>query len=118
VPFLPTPGRVQRADRRSNAGVYIWADFRRFLFAESDTHPDFSSLKPASEAPAALRAREARIVALCASNGVMIAYGTNFFTEELGWFRITFTTRREALLVGLERVWKSVQEAQAEWADD
>ena len=47
----------------------------------------------------------------------MIGYGSNFNAEELGWFRITFTTYKDALLVGLDRVWKSMQEAQAEWAD-
>ena len=75
-------------------------------------------MKADTPASAVYKEREARIVALCAKNGVMIGYGSNFFTEELGWFRITFTARKEALTLGLERVWKAVQEAQTEWADD
>jgi bifunctional pyridoxal-dependent enzyme with beta-cystathionase and maltose regulon repressor activities len=98
--------------------VYVWVDFRKFLFSESTAKPDFACLRAGSAEAVRYKERENRIVALCGKNGVMIGYGSNFMTEELGWFRITFTTRREALLVGLERVWQSVREAQAEWTDD
>lgn len=47
----------------------------------------------------------------------MIAAGTAYFTEELGWFRVTFTTPREALVIGLERLLEAITTAQAEGWD-
>lgn len=55
------------------------------------------------------RRREGVVGGRCFEEGVAIAFGTNFFTEELGWFRLTFTARREALEIGLQRLWKALQ---------
>lgn len=59
------------------------------------------------------RAKEAQIVSTCMKNGVFIGYGSNFFTEELGWFRVTFTARKEALVEGLKRILSSLEEVEA-----
>lgn len=103
---------------RRNAAVYIWVDLRRYLFPASRSDPDFSLLNATTPGSPVYKEREARIVAICVKNSVLIGHGSNFFTEELGWFRVTFTAQKEALLLGLDRIWKSLQEAQAEWADD
>ena len=50
---------------------------------------------------------------LCGQNGVMIAPGSLYETEELGWFRITFTVGEEALKEGLVRILKALQELNA-----
>lgn len=36
------------------------------------------------------------------AEGVVRGYGTNFFAEEVGWFRISFTATEEPLRFGLE----------------
>jgi len=48
------------------------------------------------------------------AGGVMISSGSSYSTEELGWFRITFTVEEEALRVGLQRLLKCLRAAQTE----
>ncbi len=98
--------------------MYIWVDLRRYMFPASRSEPDFSLLKATIPGSPVYKERESRIVAICFKNGVLVGHGSNFFTEEIGWFRVTFTAPKEALLLGLNRIWTSLQEAQAEWADD
>lgn len=58
--------------------------------------------------------RESKLSKRCIMGGVGISAGSGFFTEELGWFRITFTVEKEALLVGLKRLLKCLQEIKAD----
>lgn len=61
--------------------------------------------------------REKKLSKRCIVGGVGISAGSSYFTEELGWFRITFTVEKEALLVGLKRMLKCLQEIKANgWA--
>lgn len=57
--------------------------------------------------------REAGIIQRCLKEGVMIAKGSNFNSEELGWFRITFTADEKALKLGLERLSASLASVKA-----
>lgn len=79
----------------SNAGVFIWVDLRPH-FTSKDRNANLE--------------KEAQIISTCNKNGVFIGYGSNFFTEEVGWFRVTFTCSKEVLLEGLERIVKSLKE--------
>jgi bifunctional pyridoxal-dependent enzyme with beta-cystathionase and maltose regulon repressor activities len=36
--------------------------------------------------------------------GVVISQGTNYGTEELGWYRVSFAVEEQALNVGLQRL--------------
>lgn len=98
-----------------NAGVFLWVDFRKYLSAL-----DLADLSIRSESSHldVYRRREAKIGALCLKNGVSIGLGTRFFTEELGWFRVTFTASREALIEGLARILRSLEEMESSgWAE-
>lgn len=44
----------------------------------------------------------------------MISPGSIYASQELGWFRITFTVGEDALQEGLSRVWKTLDQIQAE----
>ena len=46
---------------------------------------------------------EANLVSKCVANGVNIGRGSGFYTEEIGWFRLTFTMDKETLKEGLKR---------------
>ncbi|GAB1319554.1 1-aminocyclopropane-1-carboxylate synthase [Madurella fahalii] len=95
------------------AGMFIWIDLRRYLYGlrgGSGQIPDLSVHRLSHEQEKEYRRREAAIGDRCFGNGVPIALGTNFFTEELGWFRLTFTAARDALEVGLQRLRKTLQD--------
>jgi hypothetical protein len=103
-----------------NAAVFFWLDLRPYLLPTSHPIPPESQplailkTSPLSSHDLALyRAKEAQIVSTCMKNGVFIGYGSNFFTEELGWFRVTFTARKEALVEGLKRILSSLEEVEA-----
>ncbi|KAG4442585.1 hypothetical protein IFR05_001915 [Cadophora sp. M221] len=74
----------------SNAGVFLWIDLRKYFDSE--------------ETLDGRMAREKDIVQKCEEKGLFVGYGSNFFSEEVGWFRITFTARDEVLRVGLQRL--------------
>ncbi|KAL2068315.1 hypothetical protein VTL71DRAFT_16413 [Oculimacula yallundae] len=74
----------------SNAGLFIWIDLREY----------FQGLGTADEKAV----KEKEVVKRCEEKGLFIGYGSNFFTGEIGWFRITFTMREEVLRVGLKRL--------------
>lgn len=83
---------------------------------EEDLAKDQTAFRVTPTHPQPLyKEREAKIIATCFKNGVMIGHGSNFFTEELGWFRVTFTVPKEALTEGLGRLLKSLEEAQLSW---
>ncbi|KAL2399724.1 putative inactive 1-aminocyclopropane-1-carboxylate synthase-like protein 2 [Exophiala dermatitidis] len=94
-----------------NAGLYIWADFRRFLFPETErAGADFSTLKVGGPLAQTFEKRELRIADICVDKGVMISPGTSYMSSEYGWFRITFTAEKSLLEEGLRRIWKALQD--------
>jgi aspartate/methionine/tyrosine aminotransferase len=96
----------------SNAGVFLWVDLRKYLLADGDA--DMHHLRRSANAADSARyeEREAFIDATCMKHGVSIARGSLFFTEEWGWFRLTFTLPLEELREGIERMCKALSEVQ------
>lgn len=58
--------------------------------------------------------RESRLFKRCLARGVGISTGSGFSTEELGWFRVSFTVEKDALHVGLQRLLECLQEIKAD----
>jgi hypothetical protein len=58
------------------------------------------------------REREAFVYDTLMRNGVSLSRGSIFFTEELGWFRLTFTIPREELVEGMSRLMKGLSEVE------
>ncbi|KAK4543118.1 hypothetical protein LTR36_005895 [Oleoguttula mirabilis] len=81
--------------RGGNAGIFLWVDLRRHL--DSGTRSDGSA------ANSLRAAKEVQLSDAWLLKGVMIARGGKFLSEELGWFRITFTAEKPALREGLRR---------------
>ncbi|KAL2259214.1 hypothetical protein VTK26DRAFT_7184 [Humicola hyalothermophila] len=102
--------------RNANAGMFIWVDLRRYLrglYTEGSNKATTLSIHRLSpQEQHEYQRREAEINRRLTENGVIIALGTNFFTEELGWFRLSFTAAPEALKIGLRRMWKTLQEVE------
>ncbi|KAK4161058.1 putative 1-aminocyclopropane-1-carboxylate synthase [Cladorrhinum sp. PSN259] len=93
----------------SNAGMFLWIDLRRLLSGtqtNDGTLPDLFLRRLSPEDRGKYLQKEQDIFDRCAENKVLLACGSAFSTEELGWFRLTFTANKEALLVGLERLKK------------
>ncbi|PVH81594.1 putative aminotransferase class I and II family protein [Cadophora sp. DSE1049] len=76
----------------SNAGVFIWIDLRECFIGNGEMTVDEK------------RELERKFVKRCEEKGLFVGYGSNFFSEEVGWFRITFTVGKEILIEGLERL--------------
>ena len=96
----------------------MWVDMRKYMVAKGEenfTKDRLAFRVTPSQASSTYKEREAKIIATCFKNGVMIGSGSNFFTEELGWFRVTFTVSKEALTEGLSRLLRSLDEAQSSW---
>ncbi|KAJ4289459.1 hypothetical protein N0V88_006940 [Collariella sp. IMI 366227] len=96
--------------KNSNAGMFIWIDLRQYLSGKDTTSLALHRLT--AEERKEYQRRELEISTQCFANGVAIALGTNFFTEELGWFRLSFTAAPEALTIGLERMVKALQDVE------
>lgn len=87
--------------------MFLWIDLRRLLagvYSTEEALPELSLQKLSTEQVEKYLQREQIIFDQCAENNVLISGGSAFLTEEFGWFRLTFTPSREALLVGLERL--------------
>ncbi|CAG7919655.1 unnamed protein product [Penicillium olsonii] len=93
-----------------NAGLFIWVDLRHLFVPKSASQSLDGSIAEAQSSTSTYQKREVQIADICSKNGVLIAPGSVYVPEELGWFRITFTLQQVALEEGLERVWKSLQE--------
>lgn len=101
-----------------NSGLFIWIDLRHLILpSSSDNRLDFDKLAASSPDSKIHEAREAEIAELCLKNGVMVAPGHVYMSEEYGWFRVTFTLTKEALQAGLQRLWKSIQEIETKRQD-
>ncbi|RSL92239.1 hypothetical protein CDV31_015247, partial [Fusarium ambrosium] len=99
-----------------NAGLFIWVDLRRMLLSKSSRgEMGYSSLRTTNTSGFYAQ-REQEILDICARNGVQIAPGSKFQSEEYGWFRITFTVPRNTLEEGLRRLSKSLKDVEdIEW---
>ncbi|CAG8429344.1 unnamed protein product [Penicillium salamii] len=97
-----------------NAGLFIWVDLRHlFVPKQASQSPGNSSRAGVQSSGASFyQKRELQIAEVCTKNGVLIAPGSVYVPEELGWFRITFTLQKVALKEGLDRVWKSLKEVE------
>lgn len=78
-----------------NSGLFLWTNFRQY-FNRHD------------EDVATMKKREDEIINACLANGVMITKGSNFMTEDYGWFRITFTPNPGTLEIGLQRIFQAL----------
>lgn len=90
-----------------NAALFVWVDLRKWLLGDSK---DVSSLLMSSAHAEQLKAKQDLMYQAWHKKGVMIAKGSAFLTEELGWFRIVFTAEEEALRIGLQRFVDVLQE--------
>ncbi len=90
--------------------MFIWVDLRKYLAGAGVNVASLAVRHLAAEAKEEYQKREAEMGNRFFANGVGIAMGTNFLTEELGWFRLTFSVTTEALETGLQRMLKVLRE--------
>lgn len=80
----------------------------------SGQQSDYSVLRVTSPEALIYKQRELKIAETCMKKGVMVAPGHVYSPEEFGWFRITFTVRKDALEEGLKRFLASLEEIRSE----
>ncbi|TRX91993.1 hypothetical protein FHL15_007090 [Xylaria flabelliformis] len=99
-----------------NAGLFVWVDLRRYLYhkPQENKGSDQPSTEASSSGAQLHRDRESDLLKRCLDNGVMISSGSSYSSEELGWFRISFTVEKQALHVGLQRLLKCLQAIETE----
>jgi len=84
--------------RDSNAGHFIWIDLRKYL----PTHDrDGHAIAPGM-------AQEDELAARFTANRVNVARGAAYSHPAPGYFRLTFTLRRDFFLEGLGRIEKTL----------
>ncbi|CCT61193.1 hypothetical protein IAQ61_004988 [Plenodomus lingam] len=81
-----------------HAGVFVWVDLRRYLHGNLATEQPNSAVDVHHD-------QEVKLFKRLLQAGVVISQGSNFGTEELGWYRISFAVEEQALNVGLQRLW-------------
>lgn len=91
--------------------MFIWVDLRKYLRG-TDEVATLAIHRMTPQEKGKYQQRELEMGNRFFANGVFIAMGTNFATEELGWFRLSFTVPREALEVGLQRMLKALQDTE------
>ncbi|KAI0173471.1 putative acc synthase [Hypoxylon sp. FL1284] len=99
-----------------NAGVFVWVDLRRYIFGgyRQDGAPDLSLRKLSASDLQVYQDRERKLHKRCFESGVGISPGSNYSSEQLGWFRISFTVEKQALDLGLQRLLGCLQEIEAD----
>lgn len=85
-----------------NAAVFLWVDLRDSLLGDSYAG-DVRALSMSSPEMQKFKRKQDLLSKTWQENGVMIAKGSAFLSEELGWFRIVFTAEEAALRTGLQR---------------
>lgn len=91
--------------------MFMWVDFRSFLLTEPERRSgSYHVLSTSSPHIDVYRKREMDLMKVCAQNKVLIRPGSAYKTEELGWYRVTFTMPRNALKTGLERICVSLEQ--------
>lgn len=94
--------------------MFVWVDFRRFFLPRTSRISDtYTMLQVTSPHVALYQEREAKIIQLCSTNGVLIKPGSAYRSEELGWFRITFTLPEIVLREGLSRIGQCLEEIES-----
>ncbi|KAH6612180.1 pyridoxal phosphate-dependent transferase [Boeremia exigua] len=89
-----------------NAGLFVWIDLRRFM----PTANDDGTVHNAGCSRASINQKEElEFAQICMQTGVLVAPSHLYGSEELGWFRITFTLSSDALEEGLRRLWIALQ---------
>ncbi|KAK5727556.1 hypothetical protein LTR15_003456 [Elasticomyces elasticus] len=97
--------------RGGNSGIFLWVYLGRQTASSGKTN--CSDRGKADVVSATLEAEQSYDLLLadtCLKNGVMVARGSRFHSEEAGWFRITFSADEEALRTGLDRIGSSLAE--------
>ncbi|KAI2463100.1 putative acc synthase [Annulohypoxylon bovei var. microspora] len=97
--------------RYSNAGTFIWVDLRHYLYGQDrpESVLDSSIIRLSPSDLEMCQDRETKLFKRCLECGVGISPGSSFSTEQLGWFRISFTVEKQTLQVGLQRLLKCLQ---------
>ncbi|KAL8983627.1 MAG: hypothetical protein Q9205_002187 [Flavoplaca limonia] len=119
----------------SNAGFFLWADFRGVLGKDINVVDDDAGAKREgeeeqveatavmSEKPAQgqvyktsrkAKERDDWFFGKMMEAKVFIATGDAFFAEEHGWYRVTFSVPEDILSVGLERLGRVLEEVKRE----
>ncbi|KAL8852215.1 MAG: hypothetical protein Q9221_002925 [Calogaya cf. arnoldii] len=116
----------------SNAGFFLWADFRGLLGAdigivddavkeeegEQQVEAVAVNEKPAQgqiyKTSQKAKKRDEWFFGKLMEAKVFIATGDAFFAEEHGWYRVTFSVPEKVLEVGLERLGRVLEEVKRE----
>lgn len=85
-----------------NSVLFVWVDLRSWFLGDNDAS-NFQALKMTSTAKEQYLAKEDRLIKTWLDKRVMIAKGSAFYSEELGWFRIVFTAEEEGLRLGMQK---------------
>ncbi|KAL8810451.1 MAG: hypothetical protein Q9223_007756 [Gallowayella weberi] len=108
----------------SNAGFFLWADFRGLLGADIIVNTEEREQVEAvavNERPSQIYKTSKRAKKIdewffrkLLEAKVFIASGDAFFAEEHGWYRITFSLPEKVLQLGLERLKSVLEEVKKE----
>lgn len=111
----------------SNAGFFLWADFRGVLGADisimDEEEEQMVEAVAVNEKPAQgqvyktskrAKERDEWFFGKLMEAKVFIATGDAFFAEEHGWYRVTFSVPESILKVGLERLGRVLEEVKKE----
>ncbi|KAL9005587.1 MAG: hypothetical protein Q9188_001635 [Gyalolechia gomerana] len=105
----------------SNAGFFIWVDFRSFLGKGIHVDEDEKVETVAVERPSQVYRtskkageRDDWFFQKLIKAKVFVASGNAFFAEEHGWYRVSFSIPKEVLQVGLERLGRVLEEVKRE----
>jgi 1-aminocyclopropane-1-carboxylate synthase len=103
--------------RGGNAGFFIWVDFRSILgddiFVLDDERGERERSGQVCHSGEKARARDQWFNEKLMEAGVYLGTGDAFFSEQHGWYRITFSVPRKVLDLGLGRLQKVIDEARA-----
>ncbi|KAL8913759.1 MAG: hypothetical protein Q9171_001493 [Xanthocarpia ochracea] len=108
----------------SNAGFFLWADFRSLLGPDIIVNTEEKEQVDAvavMETPGQVyktskraKERDEWFFGKLMAAKVFIASGDAFFAEEHGWYRVTFSVPDKVLKVGLERLGRVLEEVRKE----
>jgi 1-aminocyclopropane-1-carboxylate synthase len=103
--------------RGGNAGFFIWVDFRSILggdiFVLDEERSEDERSGQVCHSRVKATARDQWFNEKLMEAGVYLGTGDAFFSEQHGWYRITFSIPRKVLDLGLERLQKVIDEARA-----
>jgi aspartate/methionine/tyrosine aminotransferase len=103
--------------RGGNAGFFIWVDFRSILggdiFVLDEERREGERSGQVCHSGVKARARDKWFNEKLMEAGVYLGTGDGFFSEQHGWYRITFSVPRKVLDLGLGRLQKVIDEARA-----